>query len=79
MTVRIEVIGVIAQGGRDEGVALLTVDGRPAMAFKAGENLGGDAELKRVTGTGVVIEQNGVSREILLPAREAPTGIETVR
>lgn len=78
-TVRVRVAGVIAQGGKNQGVALLSIDERPAMAYKAGETLGGDAILKHVRANGVVIDQDGALREVLLPARDPPSGIEPVR
>lgn len=75
----IEVVGVIAQGGKNEGVALLSVDNQPAMAFKAGEKISGETVLSQVNGNGVTLDNGGVRREILLPARQPPSGIEPVR
>ncbi len=75
----IVVVGVIAEGGKSEGVALLSVDNQPAMAFKAGQAITGDFSLQRVTENGVVVEIGGISREILLPARQPPPGIDPVR
>jgi len=72
----IAVVGVIDQGGRNKGVALLSVDNRPAMAFRAGEPVSGDLTLKQVKENGVIVESNGMTREILLPARQPPFGIE---
>ena len=71
----IAVVGVIAHGGKNKGVALLSVDGQPAMSFKAGDLVGGTHTLQRVTENGVIIEQGGIIREISLPPRKAPTGI----
>lgn len=75
----IVVVGVIAEGGKSEGVALLSVDNQPAMAFKAGQAISGDSSLQRVTENGVIVEMGGSAREILLPARQPPPGIEPVR
>jgi hypothetical protein len=75
----ITVVGVIAQGGKSEGVALLSVDSQPAMAFKAGEPINADYSLQRVNPDGVIVEQGNTTREILLPARQPPAGIEPVR
>jgi general secretion pathway protein C len=75
----ISVIGVIAQGGKDQGVALLSVDNRPAMAFRAGETVTGETILAQVNSNGVVLEGGGVQRAILLPARQPPSGIEPVQ
>src|SRR4051812_47177379 len=33
----IRLLGVIARGGRGKGIALLAVDGRPALAVRAGD------------------------------------------
>jgi general secretion pathway protein C len=71
----ITVVGVIAPGGENEGVALLSVDDLPAMAFRVGDLIGGTHALQRVTSNGVIIEQGGIIREVLLPARQPPTGI----
>lgn len=75
----ISVVGVIAQGGKDKGVALLSVDNGPAMAFKAGERINDAAALKQVKANGVVIERNGSAIELSLPARQPPSGIEPVQ
>jgi len=75
----IVVVGVIAEGGKNEGVALLSVDNQPAMAFKAGQAIDGDVSLQRVTENGVMIEMGGSVREILLPTRQPPSGIDPVR
>jgi general secretion pathway protein C len=75
----IAVVGVIAQGGKNQGVALLSVDSGPAMAFKAGQRIDDGSALKRVNANGVVIERNGSALELLLPARQPPSGIEPVQ
>ena len=72
----ITVAGVIAEGGRGRGVALLSVDSLPAMAFRAGDQVSDQTTLKEVKANGVVIESGGITREVLLPAREPPSGIE---
>ncbi|UCH49327.1 MAG: hypothetical protein JSU95_05955 [Betaproteobacteria bacterium] len=78
-TSNISVVGVIAQGGKDKGVALLSVNDQPAMAFKAGETVSGGTTLSQVTSNGVVLDNGGVRQEISLPARQPPSGIEPVR
>jgi hypothetical protein len=75
----IVVVGVIAEGGKSEGVALLSVDNQPAMAFRAGQAISADSSLQRVTENGVIVEMGGSAREILLPARQRPAGIDPVR
>src|SRR5262245_36059674 len=39
----VRLLGVIAEGTRGKGVALLAVDGQPALAVRAGEVITGDA------------------------------------
>ena len=75
----IAIVGVIAEGGRSKGVALLSVDNRPAMAFRAGDRISDQTTLREVKANGVVIESGGIAREILLPAREPPSGIEAAK
>lgn len=72
----ITVVGVISQGGESEGVALLSVDDQPAMAFRAGEPINESVSLRRVTTQGVIVEQGGSTRQILLPQRQPPSGID---
>ena len=71
----IAIAGVIAEGGRGKGIALLSVNDLPAMAFRVGDRISDRAMLREVKANGVVIESGGVEREILLPAREPPSGI----
>ena len=75
----VAVVGVIAEGGQGKGVALLSVNDLPAMAFRAGDQVSDQATLREVKANGVVIESGGIAREILLPAREPPSGIEAVK
>jgi len=75
----VTVVGVIAEGGRGKGVALLSVNDLPAMAFRAGDRVSDQTTLRDVKANGVVIESGGIAREILLPAREPPSGIEAVK
>lgn len=75
----IAIVGVIAEGGRNQGVALLAVNGETAMAFRAGETITGDLVLKSVSADGVTIESGGVSRELLLPVQQPPAGIDPAR
>ncbi len=75
----IMVVGVIAQGGENEGVALLSVDNQPAMAYRAGEVVSAETILSQVNANGVILDGGGIRREISLPARQPPSGIERVR
>lgn len=74
----IVVVGVIAQGGKNEGVALLSVNNQPAMAFRAGEIVSSETILSEVKANGVILDRGGIRREISLPARQPPSGIEAV-
>ena len=75
----IAIAGVIAEGGKGKGVALLSVNDGPAMAFRVGDRVSDRTTLREVKANGVVIESGGVAREILLPAREPPSGIEAAK
>jgi general secretion pathway protein C len=75
----IRLLGVIAQGAKGKGIALLAVDGRPAAPVRAGETLPGGATLAEVRHDRVVVEREGAAREIRLPAKAAPSGITPVR
>lgn len=72
----INVAGVIATGGKDRGVALLSVDKKVPRAFEVGETVYGDAVLKHVNADGVVLEQEGFVHEVLIPVRAAAAGIK---
>lgn len=74
----IRLLGVIAQGAKGKGIALLAVDGRPAAPVRAGESVAG-ATLAEVRHDRVLVEREGALREIRLPAKPAPAGIATVR
>ncbi len=74
----ITLVGVIAQGQQGQGIALLAVDGRPAMALHAGEEIATGVTLAEVRADRVVLNRSGVSQEIRLPAKPAPEGIVKV-
>src|SRR5688572_16128924 len=44
----IKLVGVIAQGTRGQGIALLAVDGQPALAVRAGEEIAAGVMLAEV-------------------------------
>jgi general secretion pathway protein C len=75
----IRLVGVIAQGTRGEGVALLAVDGRPPLALRAGTEIAAGVTLAEVRADRVVISRSGALQEIRLPAKPAPDGIVKVR
>lgn len=74
----IRLVGVIAQGKRGQGIALLAVDGRPALAWRAGEDIAAGVRLAEVRADRVLVSRSGAIQEIRLPARPAPGGIVKV-
>ena len=75
----IKLLGVIAQGPRGKGVALLAVDGRPPLALRAGEEIAAGVTLAEVRSDRVVVSRSGAIQEIRMPAKPAPEGIVKVR
>ena len=75
----IRVVGVIAEGARGKGIALLAVDGRPPLAVRAGTDVAAGVTLAEVRADRVVISRSGALQEIRLPAKPAPDGIVKVR
>jgi general secretion pathway protein C len=75
----IRLVGVIAQGTRGRGIALLAVDGRPPLAVRAGEEIAAGVTLAEVRADRVVVSRSGAVQEIRLPAKPAPDGIVKVR
>ena len=75
----IRLVGVIAQGAKGKGIALLAVDGRPAAAVRAGEAIVAGATLAEVRHDRVLVDAEGATREIRLPAKAVPGGISKVR
>lgn len=71
----IRLLGVIAQGAKGKGIALLAVDGRPAAAVRAGEVIVAGATLAEVRHDRVLVDREGDRREIRLPAKAPPSGI----
>lgn len=74
----IRLLGVIAQGAKGKGIALLAVDGRPAAAVRAGETIVAGATLAEVRHDRVLVDREGATREIRLPAKAAPSGISRI-
>lgn len=75
----IKLVGVIAQGKQGKGVALLTVDGKPPIALRAGEDITAGVTLAEVRSDRVVVSRSGALQEVRLPAKPAPDGIVKVR
>jgi general secretion pathway protein C len=76
----IRLVGVIAQGKQGQGIALLAVDGRPALALRAGEDIAAGVKLAEVRADHVLVSRSGAIQEIRLPpAKAAPDGIVRVR
>jgi general secretion pathway protein C len=75
----VKLVGVIAQGTQGEGIALLAVDGEPAIAVRAGEEIAAGVMLAEVRADRVLLNRSGATQEIRLPAKPAPEGIVKVR
>ena len=75
----IRLVGVIAQGKSGEGIALLSIDSKPAVALRAGDDIGPGITLAEVRSDRVVINRSGVPQEIRLPGKPAPEGITRVQ
>ncbi len=76
---KIKLVGVIAQGGTGQGVALLSVGDQPAMAYRVSEHVDGDMTLANVNANYVVLENSDGLLEVSLPERAPPAGIDPVR
>ena len=74
----IRLAGVIALGKEGRGIALLAVDGQPAFAFRAGEEIATGVTLAEVRADRVVVSRSGATHELVLPAKAAPEGITKV-
>jgi len=61
------------------GIALLAVDGHPALALRAGAEIAANVMLAEVRADHVLINRSGAVQEIRLPAKPAPEGIVKVR
>lgn len=63
----VQVIGVVADIGSGAGAAIVSLDGGPPKAVRAGTALSPQIRLTEVRDRAVVIERNGVRQEIPLP------------
>ena len=75
----IRLVGVIVQGKSGEGIALLSVDSKPAVALRAGDDISPGITLAEVRADRVVVNRSGVAQEIRLPGKPAPEGITRVQ
>jgi general secretion pathway protein C len=76
---RLRLAGVIAEGARGSGVALLSVDGQPPIAYRAGDAIDTQMTLAEVHADRVVIRTEGGAQDIRLPERPVSDGIVPVR
>jgi general secretion pathway protein C len=75
----IRLTGIIAEGSKGAGVALLSLDGQPAIPYRAGESIDDNTALVEVRANGVVIRSPQGMRELAMPERPAPAGISSAR
>ncbi len=71
----IRLSGVIAEGARGKGTALLAIGDGPAMAYRTGDAIDERTRLGAVHADRVVLYRGGAPIELLLPERLAPSGI----
>ena len=67
----IKLVGVIAQGAHGKGIALISLDGKPAQAARAGKQLTADLALVEVRKDRVIVNRAGNLQEVRLPPRSA--------
>jgi len=72
-------VGVIAEGGRGRGVALLATDDLPAQAYRVGDAVTAALTLSAVRADGVTLTGKSGTETIPLPSTAAPSGITPVR
>ena len=75
----LRLLGIIRQGTRGKGIALIAVDGQPAIAVRAGEAIAADATLSEVRADHVLVSRSGATQEIRLPPKPAADGIVKLR
>lgn len=64
----VQVAGVVADLADGSGAAIVSVDGGPPQAVRAGKSLSSNLKLVEIKARSVVIERNGTRQEIPLPA-----------
>lgn len=72
----VQLVGVVADVADGAGAAIVSLDGGPPKAVRAGTALSQQIRLVEIHGRSVVIERNGVRQEIALPlqAGAPPSG-----
>jgi general secretion pathway protein C len=73
----IKLVGVIAEGDRGKGIALLSLDGKPAQAARAGRQLTADLALVEVRKDRVIVNRAGNLQEVRLAPRSAQSPAAT--
>lgn len=74
MRTQITVLGVIAAG--PDGAAVLSVDGGPPLAWRAGAEVAPGIVLRDIAADAVTVEQSGRASRLAAPAaQDAPGGI----
>lgn len=67
----IQLIGVVADlDGPGRSAAIISLDGGPPKAVRAGASLSSEIRLTEIHGRNIVIERNGVRQEIALPLQD---------
>ncbi len=64
----VQVAGVVADLADGSGAAIVSIDGGPPQAIRAGKALSPSLKLVEIKARSVVVERNGVRQEIALPA-----------
>jgi general secretion pathway protein C len=67
---QVRLLGVIAQGSRGEGLAIVSIDGQAARVVRAGSSLGPDVTLTEVRVDHVLLERAGALQEVRLPPKK---------
>ncbi|ODV42205.1 general secretion pathway protein [Cupriavidus sp. UYMMa02A] len=67
----VQLVGVVADVADGAGAAIVSLDGGPPKAVRAGTALSSQIRLVEIHGRSVVIERNGVRQEIALPVQAA--------
>ncbi|MGM3274535.1 type II secretion system protein N [Ralstonia sp. 24A2] len=71
----VQVAGVVADLADGTGAAIVSVDGGPPQAVRAGKSLSSNLKLVEIKARSVVIERNGARQEIPLPASAVVAGV----
>jgi general secretion pathway protein C len=75
---QVAVTGLISSGAM--GAAVLSIDGGPPLAWRAGQEISPGLHLLRVDANAVILDQNGTQATIAIPALpDAPGGIVSRR